>query len=51
MKETMETLRLFFFFFIFTFMSEEFKNKEETLERRLQKIEEKYKEKFISFFE
>ena len=41
MKETIETLRVFERDCMTNFMADEAKNKEETLERRLQRMEEK----------
>ena len=41
MRETIETLRVFERDCMTTFMADEAKNQEETLERRLQKLEEK----------
>jgi hypothetical protein len=41
MTETIETLRLFERDCMTTFLSEEAKNKEESLERRLHRLEEK----------
>jgi hypothetical protein len=41
MKETIETLRLFERDCMTTFINDEAKNKEDTLERRLNRLEEK----------